>query len=331
VTTRRCTDPACLYSSRGAAEPPAFKIVTTETREGRGLWEACTRCGLVVNRSGVDPTRVDEFYNAEYVQKNSYTSGELLSARQHFDQRLETIRVIAHELEPYLSPTMRVFELGAATGELLYLIRDKVKYCFANEINQLYAEFIRTDLGIDASHDDYLTIEFPEKFDAIVSINTVDHMANPRRVLEKIYNDLKPGGILYIEVPNDSQALNRYLSPAKQAAFTTFMYQKAHYYSFSFSTLAALVEQVGFHVERKTSRHDYTLNNFLNWYFRGYPQSELKTAMLETDLFAGDSPFEMDMNALFGEFNVQFKRIMADHKVGEIICMIARKAERVDA
>ncbi len=327
MTGTRCADSACLYSSASAAMPSSFAMVTTATREGVGLWESCKHCGLVVNRSGVDPAQVDDFYNAEYVAKNSYSAGELLSARQHFEQRLETIRPVADALTPYLSSTARVFELGAATGELLYLLRDRVRYCHGNEINQLYANFIRTDLGIDASHDDYLALDVGEKFDVVISINTVDHMEHTRGVLEKLYGDLTPGGVLYLEVPNDAQALNRYLPEASQAAFSEFMYQKAHYYSFTFATLSELLGQIGFRVEREISRHDYTLKNFLQWYFLGQPQKELRAAMLGSDLFRGNSTFERDMNAMFEEFDRQFRVAMSENKVGEIACIIARKPE----
>ena len=48
-------------------------------------------------------------------------------------------------------------------------------------------------------------------------------------------------GYFYIEVPNDNQALNRYLNENEQKSFSKFMYQKAHYYSFTIKTLTKLI------------------------------------------------------------------------------------------
>lgn len=320
-----CGDGRCLYHGKQACSDKKFSTVTTETREGKGLWEQCDTCKLTINRSGVDPIAAESFYNDEYIVKNSYSAGELLDARAHFEQRVDSVKVIADRLDPYLKPSMRVLELGAATGELLYLIRNKVKTCVANEIHKLYAAFIRDELKIEASHQNYLKQEFSEPFDAVLSINTIDHMYDTGLAVEKIYKDLKPGGFFYVEVPNDNQALNHFLPEPQRKQFSAFMYQKAHYYSFTFETLRRLLEQSGFCVEMEESRHDYTLKNFLQWYFIGKPQSELKSAMLGTGLYAGESPFEKSMNSLFDEFNKRFKQVMAEHRAGESICMLARK------
>jgi len=322
---RLCDCNRCLYYGNTVPNPGSFKVVTNETREGVGLWEKCNLCNLVINRSGVDPQESGNFYNSTYIEKNSFSKGELLSAREHFEARVGSIKPIAEFLMPYLDSSMRVFELGSGTGELLYLIRDKVRYCFANEINQAYAAFSQKELEIDSSSEDYLDLLFEHRFDFIISINTIDHIYECLKAIEKIYHDLREGGFFYIEVPNNDQALKEYLPEPTRKLFRKFMYQKAHYYSFSFESLRRLLVQTGFEITVETCRHDYSLRNYLHWYFLGEPQDRLKSAMEETDIHDGNTRFEKEMNQLFFQANERFKNIMKETMAGESICVLCRK------
>ena len=40
------------------------------------------------------------------------------------------------------------------------------------------------------------------------------------KILEKIYGDLKNGGLFYLELPNDYQILNKYLKPGVVVSMT---------------------------------------------------------------------------------------------------------------
>ncbi|MGV8124329.1 MAG: class I SAM-dependent methyltransferase [Candidatus Xenobiia bacterium LiM19] len=320
-----CNDKRCLFYSSYEPQQSNFTTVTEEVREGKGLWERCERCGLVINRTGVEPSESNNFYNTEYIKDNSYSKGSLLSAREHFEERLPSIKVIADFLKQYLRNDMKVLEVGAATGELLYLIKNDVKECYGIEINELFSDFIQLELGIKASHTDYLKIDYEEKFDMIIAVNTIDHIYDILATVEKMYWDLNEGGYLYLEVPNDNQALKEYLPEPQRKRFRQFMYQKAHYYSFTFDTLRRLLLQHDFNILHEESRHDYSILNYMNWYFLGEPQTKLKTAMLSTDVHIGNTPFENSINSLFAEFNESFKNIMRECMVGETLCILAKK------
>ena len=319
----KCQD--CLGFYERDNSPESVSTTTTETREGKGLWVKCKNCNLVINRSGVSLEEFESFYNEDYVNHNSLSTGQILSARKRFDERLSNIEVIANGLIPYLNNDMNIVEIGAATGELLFLLKDKVKSCFAFEINKGYSEFIQRELKIPSSYEDYSQVKFENERDFIISINTIDHMFDSLGVVKKIFNDLNNGGYFYVEVPNDEQALKSFLPYNNRTKFKSFMYQKAHYYSFSFQTLTEALRNIGFDIVFEKSRHDYTLINYLNWYFLGEPQKKFKSALEETSLHMGNSEFEKDMNELMKHFNGQFKELMSRHKVGESICVLARK------
>lgn len=321
----RCSDERCLFDGGNGNSPAEFVKVTEETREGQGLWESCVHCGLVINRTGVAPDEVKSFYNEVYQDKNSFQQGSKVDARQHFEMRLESIRPRAEYLARYINMDSVVFELGAGSGELLYLLKPQVQRCYANELAQEFVDFMNNDLEIAASSDDYLEVQAPEKWDMAISIGTLDHIYNTRDYLEKLFDDLKPGGLLYVEVPNDRQALKEFIPGRHVGSFRRFMYQIAHYYSFTFETLSRLMEEVGFHVEEEFSRHDYTLLNYLNWCMTGAPQRSIVDAKSNSRIFTGDSGFEREMNDLLGDADMRFRDVISKHRLGESICMLVRK------
>lgn len=56
--------------------------------------------------------------------------------------------------------------------------------------------------GYEADYKgDYLTVNFPEKFDAIWCSQTYEHQRNPGIFLDKIFDDLKEGGVLALTIP----------------------------------------------------------------------------------------------------------------------------------
>jgi len=302
-----------------------FAVVTTETREGSGLWVRCDKCGLVLNQSGVTKDELDGFYNDTYQKNNSFVQGEKVTPKEHYDVALHSMRPVADYLTKYLQPTWKVMDIGAATGEFLDLIKDKVDYCFGVELNRAFCDFMRSDLGIAATDRDYFSENYEGSFDLIVINGTLDHMYNPLGVLDKIYADLKPGGLFYIQTANDHQALKEVLPEENRLLFKKFMYQRAHFLSFSAETLKSAVVNAGFEVVDLHSRHDYTLNNFLSWYYTGRPQNSIITAKAQNSYFPGTDTLSVELNELLLDADRKFHALLSTYLAGEMLCLTAVK------
>lgn len=321
----KCSDERCLFRTSDDTRDVCMTTVTEETREGKGLWQRCNHCGLVINRTGVAVDQVDAFYNEAYQEKNSFCQGTKIDARQHFEIRLESIKPRADYLLSKVNRDSLVFELGAGSGELLHLLKPHVHHCVANELCREFVDFMNADLQIEATSGDYLKATPNKPWDLAISIGTLDHIYNTRDFVDKLFRDIKPGGLLYVEVPNDGQALKDHLPGEHSTDFKRYMYQAAHYYSFTFDTLGEMLSQAGFTIEESFSRHDYSLMNYLSWYLTGKRQKSIGDAKSNSQIFPGVNSFEQEMNAMLAASDRQFHDIINRHKLGESICLLARK------
>ena len=299
-----------------------FSLVATEIREGAGKICQCNSCGLVIQDISQTYEGLDKYYNEEYQLINSLVSGREQSPKEHFDDRIMTIKPIIENIRPYLNPQIKLLEIGCGTGELLYNIKSYVSEVTGVEINSRFVNFINSDLGIEAYAGDINKIDIGgRKFDFIISIATLDHLNNPLETLVTMRDLLAPDGKIYIEVPNRNEGLNHYIPSPNREMFNKFFWHRAHLFYFTKATITALFKKAGLNVSI-SCRHDYTLKNFLNWYFLGKPQSGLVTGMLDSRFFYGKSDFEVRMEKALSSLEEEFKMIMLQTFCGDNLCCI---------
>jgi 2-polyprenyl-3-methyl-5-hydroxy-6-metoxy-1,4-benzoquinol methylase len=302
-----------------------FTLVASRIREGDGKIIQCNHCGLVIQDLDWDWQRLQEYYETEYQCTNSLVAGRVQTPQEHFDDRLRTIGPIFEQVRPLLKPDSRVLEVGCGTGELLWLIKPHVARCVGVEMHTPFVDFITAGLGLEAYASDINHLNLDEQFDVVLSIATLDHLPNPLETLVTLKNLLSPSGRLYVEVPNRSEALNFFLPAANRAKFNEFFWHRAHLFYFTKETIAKLFAKAALQVSI-ACRHDYTLKNFLNWYFKGEPQSSLIEGCTEVELFMGDDDFELRMNKMFTNMEKEFKKIMAETFRGDNLCCTGWRA-----
>ena len=91
------------------------------------------------------------------------------------------------------------------------------------------------------------------------------------------------------------------------------------------TTCENILKEIGFKIINLHSRHDYTLKNFLNWYFTGSPQSAIYSSKVKNLYFDGNHHFEKEMNEIMIEANKKFQNLLSKHMVGELLCLTAIK------
>jgi SAM-dependent methyltransferase len=105
------------------------------------------------------------------------------------------------------------------------------------EPNIGYADYSIREYGLDVKTGFIQEAALPsESFDAVTAWHVLEHTEDPSGVLRRLYECLKPRGILVVEVPN--------VEAVCQSPSSTF--HKAHIYNFNGITLRGIVEKTGF-------------------------------------------------------------------------------------
>ena len=177
------------------------ETVSETDRRGKPLKTVvCMETGLVRN----DPVPGDEelakFYAEDY--RKDYKASEKPRKRQILRNFR---RVAAHvsEFSDVLDQAQDVLDVGAGSGEFAYLMTRRGKKVTGIEPNKGYAAYCRQDLGLDVRTEHLSGDLFAGKqFDLIRLNHVLEHLNDPVRYLSMIAAWLRPGGRLYVEVPN---------------------------------------------------------------------------------------------------------------------------------
>lgn len=102
-----------------------------------------------------------------------------------------------------LDPKSSILEVGVGGGHFLELARNLGHQVCGTELNPAAAESARMR-GFQIHQQDFNKLKPTTGllFDAVCSFQVLEHIAKPREFIENMIGLLKPGGKLYISVPN---------------------------------------------------------------------------------------------------------------------------------
>lgn len=127
-------------------------------------------------------------------------SGEKSTARWDF-------RVKAIE---QMKDSGALLDLGCSSGAFLNLLDKERWSLYGIEMSEESAKAAETNTGARVFVGEVLDARFPPaSFDVITCFDVLEHLYEPRRVMAKIAEWLKPGGIFYVLVPNVDSAEGR--------------------------------------------------------------------------------------------------------------------------
>lgn len=210
-------------------------IVGRRDRYGNPLQTClCRGCGLVFTSPMPTDLEVDNFYRRFYRKSyhNAYkpTAKALLRAERGAASRCEAVR-------PALKSGARVLDVGSASGNFVRFMADQGYDSMGIEPNRGFAEYSRTENGINVQATIWQEAEIEDgSIDVITANHVVEHFRSPVAALQTFHRWLKPGGAVYISVPN---VYNPDRTPYGRFHF-------AHVYNFTRETLIMLALKSGF-------------------------------------------------------------------------------------
>ena len=104
-----------------------------------------------------------------------------------------------------------ILDLGCSSGSFLETLKGSPWKLHGVEMSSAAARKAEDRTGANVFVGDILDAPFrPESFDAITCFDVLEHVYEPQRVLAKVQEWLKPGGIYYVLVPNIDSAESRF-------------------------------------------------------------------------------------------------------------------------
>lgn len=156
----------------------------------------CRSCSMVWLDAPPSKSEMGMHYGSDYDR----TISTAAQAPEHwFGRRDELLR-----LKPGGGA---ILDLGCATGGFLSTLKGPSWELSGIEMSEDAASVARSRCGAEVFVGDILDAPFPpQSFDVITCFNVFEHVYEPKEVLVKVAEWLKPGGIFYTLMPNIDSA-----------------------------------------------------------------------------------------------------------------------------
>ncbi len=204
--------------------------------------ERCRRCSLVYANPRAPEEAILGRYTAEYFWNEYLPAAGAPRGRidvEWLDRRHAPMLNLIRRESPQ---GRRLLEVGSGAGLFLKAASRASWQVSGLELSAEGAAFARERLGLDVRQERAETMSFPPgSFDVAVMFDVVEHLFDPRAVLNATRRALKPGGILVVSTPNFN-ALSRAALGIDWAVLSPL----EHTYYFTERTLGAMLEACGF-------------------------------------------------------------------------------------
>jgi SAM-dependent methyltransferase len=221
------------------------------TREGEWNYVRCLQCGLIF----LQPQPSTRFLQDHYQDYLSADPQGVASWRRLMAQ----IFVKSAELiEETIPVSGRLLDVGCGYGFFLEEMASRGWRVEGIEISATGLSYAREKLGLDVSDKPLPRPDWPDGcFDVITLFYVIEHLKDPRAVLEEAWRLLRPGGLLLLRWPHTAPIV-RLLKPWSERLK---LYQApSHLFDFSPSTIYKILDQSGF-MEIRTSVCGWTWPN----------------------------------------------------------------------
>lgn len=284
----------------------------------------CRGCGLIFLEPKKDS--IGEFYNRDYRKLYTPILNKACTSREIFNIYLPYQDERITRFKYLLNRNARILEIGCSTGHFLYAVKKHVKECIGVEINAKNAGFARKKCQIKVFSCPLEDTGLPKNyFDVIFIFETLEHLADPLKLLETAAGFLKPQGSICIQVPNVREAL---LSVYKLESYADFYYREPHIFYFSAQTLLMLARKAGYK-GKVTMSQDYGLLNHLHWKIANKPMPSITEGAGSPPLIncvKADDKAVDEVNRWFKKADLEYKRLLCKHNIAQSIVFIGKKA-----
>jgi SAM-dependent methyltransferase len=158
----------------------------------------CAPCGYFFD----NPRPTIEELTTFYSQPTKYDSwlAEEEPRNRLWERRL---KLLVRVLKPG-----SLLDVGAGIGQFLNVARSHFSSVWGTEVSESAIEIARKKYDLELLRGEIHAIDFGgRQFDNVTMFHVLEHVSNPRSVVERCARLLRPGGVLAIAVPHDVLSL----------------------------------------------------------------------------------------------------------------------------
>ena len=244
---------------------------------------SCRGCGLLFAHPLPDEREKEETERQAYVGEVLPEAAEFFESCnadfvedeivRGFRRVLEALAV-AHE-NGGQHGDRHLLDVGAGTGLFIHLAREQGWQVSGLDLCELSRDKALAEFGVGVDVGDFRSAPYqPESFDCITMLDVLEHSLDPAAFLARALELLKPGGLLYVAVPNQRSLLATlvdrwiWLGLPARGWFLERLYVSPHIFYFHPRLLKRALEDAGFEVVSTRGGNVYLGRYRLPWWMR---------------------------------------------------------------
>ncbi len=228
----------------------------------------CTNCGLVTLSS------LQHIQSGHY--ENSGMHGDVLPSVESWLRESEQDDQRRFEMLKSDVVGRRVLDFGCGAGGFVKSAKPLALEICAIEPERRVHDYWGDAFTIYSDLD-----EAGGGYDLVTAFHVIEHLPDPREILEKLAACLNDRGRLIVEVPSADDAL---LGLYECDEFQRFTYWSQHLFLFNPETLRQLAVQAGLNVVCIRQLQRYPLSNHLHWLSQGKAGGHRNWSFLDTPM-----------------------------------------------
>ncbi|QPJ61192.1 MAG: class I SAM-dependent methyltransferase [Candidatus Nitronauta litoralis] len=312
-------------------EAPTIEAVTHHAVFGESLTVAfCGGCELYYLTGLPSSDALQEYYSGEYFDEFETDSWRYRLKCSFAKMRANSqARFILSGYEG--QGPGRILEAGSCDGTFLSRFKNRGWETLGLEFNDFMIASALKRFGLHLQKKDVMELVPDEGlFDVIAFPHVLEHMREPVKVLEHCQRLLKPGGMIFIELPQ---------SPLKHEApeddYSRY-FHTTHLYDFRSKSLARLIEQAGLQ-SVQIDRFFYSIPAFLQSSSYQLANTLMKGELVEKNLkgiltvfagvlhlnwrnlMSGDSMERLDLKATWSGLGDNLRVLARPSKVNKVL------------
>ena len=234
----------CPLCKSGNIFPALSAEDFTVSHEVFEIWE-CHDCTLRFTQKVPGPEEIGKYYQSENYISHSDTSTGLINNLYHRVRKKTLIRK-KKLMETFTGQkTGSILDVGCGTGAFLHTMKEAGWDVTGLEPDENAAKKAKELYGIEPLKAEEIYNLSPASFDAITMWHVLEHVHDLHGYMQKLKSLLKPGGKLFIAVPNYTS-----YDAGKYKQFWAAYDVPRHLYHFSPKSMKELFTLHGLQVEK---------------------------------------------------------------------------------